>query len=696
MKAWMTASEIAAESLPGLPADVSAVIRRAKREGWPYQDRQGRGGGREYPVTALPPAAQAELRRRAVAGEASNVVALPVPFRPAPPPVPAPAPTLPPVLHRPAGLADWQRSCADGRAALLREIDNLVKAGSTVNAAISTVVSAAKDGTLRPALAKMVPAANARGGKGGKRTLSRSTLMRWREDFARGGWEALAPLPTDAGRVIPDWAERFLAIYQAPQQRSIRHCLEIMGRETPGAPVPSQGQARRLLAAMAPSERERGRMGPNARLALQAFKRRDYSTLKPLELVLSDGHSFKADVRHPVHGKPFTCEVVSIMDAKTRLVFGWSAGLSESAWTVLDALRCGVERLGLFGAFFTDNGAGFVAQAMDHELVTGFLARMGVTHLRALPGRAQSRGTIERLQGTLWKRAARTLATYKGRDMDAEARRRMVRLIDADVRGGTSNVLMTWAQFLDWAEGQVHDYNNRPHSGLPRIVDPESGIMRHQTPTEALAAEISAGWSPELVPEEMLSDLFRPYELRQTRRGEIALPWGRYFDAALTRYDGRMMRVGYDIHDGSRVWVRSNDDGRLICIAQRDGNVIEALPQTKRDHIAEKRRIGRERRLQDQLDLVRAEAGPAAIVADVVDIELEALPAPRRPETQIEREDRHYDQVKQIEARIAAGDDVSPEDRDWLAWANGQPFVRARREAEADMAALLAGPGSAS
>ncbi|MGQ3072540.1 MAG: Mu transposase C-terminal domain-containing protein [Ferrovibrionaceae bacterium] len=563
-------------------------------------------------------------------------------------------------------------------------------AGSTLNAAVADLIAGAKHGTLRPALQKMVAAANARGGKAGGRTLSRSTLMRWRDEHRRGGWDALAPRPTDTAREIPEWAVRFLTVWQSPQQRSIAHCIEIMAREHPGLPVPSPGQARRLLDAMAPAERERGRMGPNARLALKAFKRRDYSALKPLELVLSDGHSFKADVRHPVHGKPFTCEVVSIMDAKTRLVFGWSAGLSESAWTVLDALRCGVERLGLFGAFFTDNGAGFVAQAMDHELVTGFLARMGVTHLRALPGRAQSRGTIERLQGTLWKRAARTLATYKGRDMDAEARRRMVRLIDADVRAGTSNVLMTWQQFLDWAEAQVDDYNNRPHSGLPRIVDPATGTMRHQTPTEALAAEVSAGWAPELVPEEMLSDLFRPYELRQTRRGEIVLPWGRYFDPALARLDGRMMRVGYDIHDGSRVWVRSNDDGRLVCIAQRDGNVIAALPSSKREHIAEKRRLGRERRLQDQLDLVQAEAAAPAITAQLVDIEVEALPAPRRPETQVERENRLYEQTKEIQARIDAGADVGQEDRDWLGWAVEQPFVRARREAENELAELLA------
>ncbi|MGQ3074372.1 MAG: DNA-binding protein, partial [Ferrovibrionaceae bacterium] len=77
----MTAAEIAGAGLPGLPRSKQGVIDQAAREGWPWQNRKGRGGGREYPVTALPAAAQAELRRRALAGEAGNVVALPVAFR---------------------------------------------------------------------------------------------------------------------------------------------------------------------------------------------------------------------------------------------------------------------------------------------------------------------------------------------------------------------------------------------------------------------------------------------------------------------------------------------------------------------------------------------------------------------------------------------------------------------------------------
>lgn len=59
MKEWFTAAEIATLKLPDLPTDLSAVIRRAKREGWVFRAREASGGGREYPLSALPTAARA-------------------------------------------------------------------------------------------------------------------------------------------------------------------------------------------------------------------------------------------------------------------------------------------------------------------------------------------------------------------------------------------------------------------------------------------------------------------------------------------------------------------------------------------------------------------------------------------------------------------------------------------------------------
>jgi putative transposase len=67
MKDHYTAAELAELQLPGLPSTESATIRRAKREAWPGQKRAGRGGGWEYPLSALPRQARDALLAREAA-----------------------------------------------------------------------------------------------------------------------------------------------------------------------------------------------------------------------------------------------------------------------------------------------------------------------------------------------------------------------------------------------------------------------------------------------------------------------------------------------------------------------------------------------------------------------------------------------------------------------------------------------------
>ena len=59
MRPWMSAQEIAALRLPGLPTSDRGVKYQAERRGWPARRRQKRGGGLEY---QLPPAEWLLLR----------------------------------------------------------------------------------------------------------------------------------------------------------------------------------------------------------------------------------------------------------------------------------------------------------------------------------------------------------------------------------------------------------------------------------------------------------------------------------------------------------------------------------------------------------------------------------------------------------------------------------------------------------
>lgn len=52
---------------------------------------------------------------------------------------------------------------------------------------------------------------------------------------------------------------------------------------------------------------------------------------------------------------------------------------------------------------------------------------------------------------------------------------------------------MAWTDFLIYAAEVVNNYNNKPHSGLKRIVDSVSLKKRHQTPLEAWNEAVKNG-----------------------------------------------------------------------------------------------------------------------------------------------------------------------------------------------------------
>ena len=113
MKAWMTAADIAAEKLPGLPTTKMGVSAMAKREGWDCHPafaraRQGRGGGFEYSVRILPTLAQVELMQR------SMVVGVPVAAEPAGSDIDV-------------GLSGRAARERDARLAIVAAFDDLVK-----------------------------------------------------------------------------------------------------------------------------------------------------------------------------------------------------------------------------------------------------------------------------------------------------------------------------------------------------------------------------------------------------------------------------------------------------------------------------------------------------------------------------------------------------------------------------------------
>jgi len=671
---WFTAEELA--GLPGLPTTKRGVQLLIDREHWTSRERQARGGGREYHHVWLPQAAKQALLERAMRETLGDVQVQ------ADPPTPPPAPHL---------GADEARA-RDARTSILDAIAARNSIG--IGKAEEAFLAAAAAGELAPELQALIVVANARG-----KALSRRSLRRWRKELETRGADALAPRDSASRRRdrTPPWLYQFMKAYARPTKPSIGQIHEELQQELG---LPTLRTVQREVSRLGAVARNRGRMGPRDLKRLRAFTVRTTEQLLPTDVYSADGHCADFEVQHPQHGKPFRPEIVTVIDIKTRVAVGWSAGLAESALLVADALRNACCGGGIPTIFYVDNGAGFVNEHMGHE-ATGLLARLGAAPRHSLPYNSQARGVIERAHASIWIRAGRALPAFVGHDMDREARQIAFKRGRADIEAtDQSRVLMSWEAFIAWGHAQIAAYNDRPQGGLPRVRDGD-GPLRPMTPNEAWAEALEDGWAPITPTAEEQTYLFRPHDLRVVDRGQVRINGSTYFARELDLGDwhGRTVQVAYDVQDPTRVWVK-DEDGRFITVAERDANHAPYFPKNVIEMTRERRATARLKRLESRADEVRAEADEQPAVIEVAPRSAEedrdherlvARLAARKtpPPAAQSREDRWYADVQRMEGRIADGEAVSDEDRAWLQQMQATPWYAARENARRRHEALF-------
>lgn len=484
----------------------------------------------------------------------------------------------------------------------------------------------------------MAALANARQGDSGERTLSGTTLKRWKSIISSipsrtQQFVALAPKHSELIR-IPPFAPYLMPLYLQPQKPSLKKCLEhLPALLPPGIAMPSYWSAQRFIDKMSKLDLARGRMLPRELKSVRAFVRRDTSQMWPGDAYTADGHTFDAEIAHPRHGRPFRPEITSVIDIATRKSVGWSVDLAESTWAVLDAVRHAVETCGIPSIFYVDNGSGYKNALMNDE-ATGFMARLGISLTHSLPYNSQARGIIERSHQTIWVAGAKEFPTYMGAAMDREAKQVSFKITRRDINAvGTSRLLMPFTEFVRWCRASADAYNNKPHSSLPKIDDPVTGRKRHQTPNEAWNAAIEQGWEPMLLEESQTHDLFRPYKIGKTHRAEVRLHGNIYFHRDLEHYHGEQVRIGYDIRDAQRVWVRDME-GRLICVAGFEANKTAYFPVSQQQAADEKRAQGRIKRAKAKIEEAEAELNPPQLIEYQPDVVLPAMAIPQ-PEVTI-------------------------------------------------------------
>ncbi|MGE4337616.1 MAG: Mu transposase C-terminal domain-containing protein [Pigmentiphaga sp.] len=650
-----------------------AVAKRAKKEGWAEPTREGKSGQYSYRLAELPDDVRSALLDHAIATMPEKSCPLPVAAAPTALPVVIEKPDLP----SPSRLKGWQREIMDARCGLLNYLYQLAQ-GHGTNKALDAMIDAARAGALPDGLQLLVEKANARQGQAGARTLSRSSLLRWKRalEAAEGNPAALAPKAAKSER-IPAWGKLFLACYRKPSKPSVPEALIEMALIAPGVELPSEHQARRFLDKMSTVDREKGRRTGNDLRALKGYRKRTTDELLPCDVYQCDGHSFKARIAHPIHGKPFHPEVCAVIDAATRAVVGWSAGLSESNQTVADALRHGCmidETLPMGGVpaiFYTDPGSGNLAN-VNADPILGRYARLGITFKTGIVGNSQARGLVERLQQTLWIKAAKQLPTYTGQDMDHTVEYKTTRLVDAQVKKtGSSEKLTSWPQFLDFCRQAVERYNHSPHSSLEKFEDAE-GRRRHMTPAEAWAMHLAKGFVPPTLGQMELDDCFRPRVKVRTNRGLVRALGNSYYNGELEHHGGEVVWVEYEVQDGSKVWVRDQEE-RLICIARFEANASRMFPESAvdvaRDERAKRRLALVERKAQEIREERQGvvEIGPSAEVIEATRAEFQQQIESERNVFELPTSpDGRLRLCRELQRRRNEGYTLSSAEKEWL------------------------------
>ncbi|WP_282093069.1 DDE-type integrase/transposase/recombinase [Epibacterium ulvae] len=557
--------------------------------------RKGIGGGWEYHYSCLPEAAQQDYLRRVAALQANTAVS----ERRARDVTAEQSAKL-------QELAARRRIIMQARAATLQEITrrNLIEGGS-LSKAVRLFLAEAEAGLLSAPIYKnlMDGVERSRG-----TPPSFPTVMKWQAAYNAKGVSGLVPemRAQETKQDVPEWLSGFLRHYAKPGKPTLTRALEKFTQEIGEAIAPSYDQVRRAMKALQGTQNflaaHKGREGPLALKARLMFTRRTLEGMEPTIVYTADGKTFDAEIAHPLHGQPFRPEITTIIDVVTRKIVGWSIDLAENSRAVTDALRYACMMHGVPAILYVDRGPGY-----KNEAVRGLCARLGITVTHSRPYNSQARGQIERVNGSVWNKAAKEFATYIGADMDREAAHRIHKRTRKDLKQfGTSDVLPTFNEFIAIVEAQVEAYNNAVHSNL-RVRDLQSGRMRNGTPNEAWAEFAERGFDHFPVEAHEVDDLFRPHVKRRSTRGEVHWISNQYADPALQPYHGMDVLVGYDIHDGSRVWVRELETingqempGRLICVADFYHNKERYFPQSFEDHAREKRVKGQLRRLDDK------------------------------------------------------------------------------------------------
>lgn len=315
--------------------------------------------------------------------------------------------------------------------------------------------------------------------------------------------------------------------------------------------------------------------------------RRDIRSLKVMECVMGDAHTFDCWVEYTKeNGKKTAIRpyLVGFIDVRSRCMVGWGICAqpnSEVLKQVLIHMMYPKKDSKIYGVprvVYIDNGKDFTAETLTGRKRTvrfdidgetkGFYKSMGIEYdKRALPYHAWAKGQIERCFGTVINRFTKRFASYTGTLTGSRTDGKVVKDIKALLESGELYTMEEFAaMFETWLETEYHQ---RPHEGLK-----EDG---ENNPVPEYVFTHSERYMQAAPPMDYAITLLGKCEVRSVHNYGIKVEGQTYMSEALAKYIGEKITVRYYTKGMG-----------FICCSTLDGiKICNAYPAEKINPLAE-------------------------------------------------------------------------------------------------------------
>ena len=363
-----------------------AVLRRAARENWQSRKRAGRGGGKEWLVSSMPPATVAalQLAEANIQHELGEEAA----------PAPAPVSALPA-----APVPDWSFKVAKTRYRLVVEwrayVEKAKAGGKTTKAASQAFVEAYNAGLLLEQLKEVVE------------ELAVKTLYRWSQTLAEANEDLMAladrrgkwtdpSVKRGLGQIAEIAQDLFLQAYLQDRRPSMRTAFFSMeaALTQKDLPVPSYASVRRFFMRYDANHHDIVVLRREGEKALSdkvgPYLNRDDSILQVGDILVSDGHKMNCTMINPETGKPARFTLIGWQDWASRVFVSFEIMLTENTQAISASLHRAIVALGKKPkAVLIDNGKAFKNKFFegkaDLEEMDGLYLRLGIVPIHSKP-----------------------------------------------------------------------------------------------------------------------------------------------------------------------------------------------------------------------------------------------------------------------------------------------------------------------